>query len=232
MHLFCNNAATKCSILSVEMSAFIFSKVSDHSHLCGIIVAQHTSRWREIVSQGTHAATSSHSCCLPTPRANPQPYSHTCDCVLLCRDARAAGLASKVAEQFGTTGTSLPLRHASGTGTAAEAAEPSGQAVKAAPRVHRPVVRESDMRKFAGQVRLIQVELQPRKHIEQHISSCFALAMALQRCLFVLPSLIACCSAKAFVSCMLWVSSAMSQYSMVSTGGAEQQSYLLADSLS
>lgn len=49
----------------------------------------------------------------------------------------------------------MSLRHAS---TAAaerlsEAAEPSAHPLpRAPPRVHRPVVRESDMRKFAGQV--------------------------------------------------------------------------------
>ena len=70
----------------------------------------------------------------------------------LCRDTKATSLASKVAEQFGTAGASyIPLRHTASAGAAAEAGD-AGQSVKAAARVHRPVVRESDMRKFAGQV--------------------------------------------------------------------------------
>ncbi len=47
----------------------------------------------------------------------------------------------------------MPLRHMSTAGSHAETPESSGQPARAPPRVHRPVVRESDMRKFAGQVR-------------------------------------------------------------------------------
>ncbi len=72
--------------------------------------------------------------------------------MVICRDAKAAGLASRVAEQSGAAGSSMPLRHTCSVGASSEAAEPSGQPARAAPRVHRPVVRESDMRKFAGQV--------------------------------------------------------------------------------
>lgn len=57
-----------------------------------------------------------------------------------------------MAEQFGAAGSGMPLRHMSTAGSHAEAAESSGQPARVAPRVHRPVVRESDMRKFAGQV--------------------------------------------------------------------------------
>ncbi len=57
-----------------------------------------------------------------------------------------------MAEQFGAAGSGMPLRHMSTAGSHAEAAESSGQPARAPPRVHRPVVRESDMRKFAGQV--------------------------------------------------------------------------------
>ena len=57
-----------------------------------------------------------------------------------------------MAEQFGAAGSGMPLRHMSTAGSHAEAAESSGQPARAPPRVHRPVVRESDMRKF-GQVR-------------------------------------------------------------------------------
>ena len=74
--------------------------------------------------------------------------------MLLCRSAKSASLASKVAEQLGGATVGMSLRHVSTAGSLAEAAaEPVGQAARAAPRVHRPVVRESDMRKFAGQVR-------------------------------------------------------------------------------
>lgn len=67
------------------------------------------------------------------------------------RSAKSASLASKVAEQFASAGSGMPLRHMSTAGSHAEAAESSGQPARAPPRVHRPVVRESDMRKFAGQ---------------------------------------------------------------------------------
>ncbi|KAL0039070.1 hypothetical protein WJX77_007012 [Trebouxia sp. C0004] len=67
------------------------------------------------------------------------------------RSAKSASLAVKVAEQFGAAGSGMSLRHMSTAGSHAEAAESSGQPARAAPRVHRPVVRESDMRKFAGQ---------------------------------------------------------------------------------
>ena len=72
---------------------------------------------------------------------------------LLYRSAKSTSLASKVAEQFGGAGGGMSLRHTSTAGSQAEAADSIAQAARAAPRVHRPVVRESDMRKFAGQVR-------------------------------------------------------------------------------
>ena len=72
-----------------------------------------------------------------------------------CRGAKATSLASKVAEQFGGGGSGMSLRHASTAGAdrTSEAAEPSAHPPpRIPPRVHRPVVRESDMRKFAGLV--------------------------------------------------------------------------------
>ena len=74
--------------------------------------------------------------------------------VRACRGAKATSLATKVAEQFGGSSSGMALRHASTAGAEAEAAAEhvSHHAPKAPPRVHRPVVRESDMRKFAGQV--------------------------------------------------------------------------------
>lgn len=77
---------------------------------------------------------------------------------MLCRGAKATSLASKVAEQFGGGGTGMSLRHASiaGADRTSEAAEPSAHPPpRIPPRVHRPVVRESDMRKFAGQVVIV-----------------------------------------------------------------------------
>ena len=74
-----------------------------------------------------------------------------------CRGAKATSLATKVAEQFGGGSSGMSLRHASTAGAErlSEAAEPSVHPPpRAPPRVHRPVVRESDMRKFAGQVAL------------------------------------------------------------------------------
>ena len=75
-----------------------------------------------------------------------------------CRGAKATSLATKVAEQLGGGGSGMSLRHASTAGAErlSEAAEPSAHPPpRAPPRVHRPVVRESDMRKFAGQVNFV-----------------------------------------------------------------------------
>lgn len=73
--------------------------------------------------------------------------------MMSCRGAKATSLATKVAEQFGGGGSGMSLRHASTANVDAEAAEPSAHPPpRPPPRVHRPVVRESDMRKFAGQV--------------------------------------------------------------------------------
>lgn len=76
----------------------------------------------------------------------------TLSTLLPCRSAKSASLASKVAEQFGAAGSGMSLRHMSTAGSHTEAAESSGPPARVPPRVHRPVVRESDMRKFAGQV--------------------------------------------------------------------------------
>ena len=68
-----------------------------------------------------------------------------------CRGAKAASLATTAAEQPASATAGMTLRHAS-TAADMHAAEAAAHVAKAAPRVHRHVVRESDMRKFAGQV--------------------------------------------------------------------------------
>ena len=75
---------------------------------------------------------------------------------MCCRGAKATSLATKVAEQFAGGGAGMTLRHAPTTTADADTAEPSSHPPpRMPPRVHRPVVRESDMRKFAGQVWIV-----------------------------------------------------------------------------
>ena len=69
-----------------------------------------------------------------------------------CRGAKAASLASGAAEQPASTINGMTLRHASTAAAELHAADTGAHTARAAPRVHRSVVRESDMRKFAGQV--------------------------------------------------------------------------------
>ena len=61
-------------------------------------------------------------------------------------------MASNAAEQPVSAINGMTLRHASTAAAEPHAADAGAHTARAASRVHRSVVRESDMRKFAGQV--------------------------------------------------------------------------------